>query len=210
MQNLIKSFTTSLCSRDGTPFIDALIGVLREAEARGEDAYAWQSTLSTLRRGLSELLPATPDLSIRLSTSSWAARRARWSAAPSPAADNLLIRSVDAAEVLGLMTAELLAALDEARISTILAEYLPTISIRHMLVARFEPEDDDLVARSNLLLKLWPGTRCGWTALHARQFPPPGIYSSDTSFQLALLPLAGQKEIQEFVAFDAANLERAL
>jgi signal transduction histidine kinase len=207
-QNLIKSFTTSLCSRDGTPFIDALIGVLRDAEARGEDAYAWQSTLSTLRRGLSELLPATPDLSaysfvdeLLDQARQVVGERVRRQTT------HAFIRSMDAAEVLGLMTAELLAALDEAQISTILAEYLPRIGVRHMLVARFEPEDDDLVAQSTLLLSYGLAQGAAGQRFMTRQFPPPGIYRSDTSFQLALLPLAGQKEVQGFVAFDAANLE---
>jgi signal transduction histidine kinase/AraC-like DNA-binding protein len=205
-RDLVESFIASVQSGDDGSFVDTLLDVLRRVEALDDDAYAWHSALVTLKNELADLSPPLPaptgvsaeellDRAHQL-----VSERARRQAA------RTLLREENLATRLGLMTSQLLRALDTSQIPPIIAEHLPQLGVPHLLGALFVP-DADPVARSEIILSYGLVRDSSGQRFSTRQFPPPNLYPPARSFQLALLPLVAQEVGSGFVVFDAANLE---
>ncbi|HEX9373706.1 MAG TPA: ATP-binding protein [Roseiflexaceae bacterium] len=205
--DLVEAFIAGVQAGDGAPFEEALLAVLRRAEALDDDAYAWHLALDVLRHRLTDLRPPL-SASTRVSAEellNWA--RQAVSERTQQQTAHALLREENLVIKLGQMTARLLAALDTSQIPPILAEHLPLLGIRQMLGARFVPDDDDPVALSERMLSYGLAGDTGQQRFITRRFPPPDLYPPDRSFQLALLPLVVQEVGSGFVVFDAANLE---
>jgi signal transduction histidine kinase/DNA-binding LacI/PurR family transcriptional regulator/AraC-like DNA-binding protein len=205
---ILTAFLESVQRADTAPFEDAIVEMLRHVEALDEDAHAWHAAILALRDRLPVLLskldlPANHVPAYRLLDQA----RLEISERTRRQTTRALLSQMDVADELGLMTAQLLAALDEAQLPAILSAHLPRVGVRHMLVALFSPYDDDLVAHSTVLLRYGMDERAPIPRFASRRFPPQGLYPSDAPFHLALLPLRVEDKLNGFVAFDAANLE---
>lgn len=117
-----------------------------------------------------------------------------------------LVQQMDAADRLGMLTAQLLAIFDEAHLSATLATQLVNLGIRHVLVARYEPDEDDATAWSHVVLHFGLAAKVP-QRFRTRSFPTPDMYPDDMVVQLALLPLIIEEQVVGFMAFDAANFE---
>src|SRR6185436_4802197 len=101
-----------------------------------------------------------------------------------------------------ILTSRFLGILDQEKILSLLAEYLPTTGIPRAEVVFFESADDDPVAWSELAL----GPAGAPPRFASREFPPPGLYPAEQLFRLALLPLVFQKEALGFMVFNSDEL----
>lgn len=188
-------------------FDAALQRLVEWVEAQGEEAYAWHAAFSTLRRGLPNLLsvqegtqPGFADTLVdraRLVITEIAQRQA----------NDTLLRHMETSNRLGLMTSQLLAALDISDTTSILAQHLPQLGFQHALVALYAPREDDPLSHYTILLGAGLGERMAGPQFSTREFPPQGLYPSDSAFQLVLLPLEIDEQTNGFVALSATNLE---
>jgi len=204
---LLRAFLASLYGRNHVPFNTALRHLFDWLEARGEDVYAWQAALSALRSNLPNLLPlipeANPDFAdtlidgVCLEIGQQAQRQA----------NEALLRHMEITNRLGLMTSQLLTALDASESARILAQHLPQLGIQHALAALYAPQENDLLPHCTVLLDAGLPQSGAGRQFPAREFPPPGLYPADAAFHLALLPLLIDDRATGFVAFSATNFE---
>jgi signal transduction histidine kinase/DNA-binding LacI/PurR family transcriptional regulator/DNA-binding response OmpR family regulator len=183
-------------------FTHALEQLLVRTEVQNEEAYIWHAAILALQQTVRSAPAASALLTTLLDQAQVAVgERARRQTT------RALIRQMEAADRLGLMTAQLLAALDTGKIADILAVNLPRVGIRHAFAARYEAEEDDAVALSRRVLGGDLSRALVDRAFTTRHFPAPGFYPDDRPIQLAILPLIIQAEVIGFIAFEAANLE---
>jgi signal transduction histidine kinase/DNA-binding response OmpR family regulator/ABC-type sugar transport system substrate-binding protein len=205
-QRLVEAFLSSLEQDDSMIFRLAIQQILQRVMTWGDDLYAWQGALSILRDNVSALMRMSPRRLPRRQVENILdqARLIIGETARSHYARHL-IRQAEVANQVESMTAQFLAARDEAEIFQVLAAGLPNVGIQHAAVAFYEGEQDDPVAWSVLQTshERLPD-RCRFLS---RQFPPEGLYAEDEPFRLALLPLQVQEDVSGFVAFDAGSLE---
>jgi len=205
--DLVRAFQSSLAHHDPTRFDDALERLVDWVEMQSEDAYAWHAAFSTLRRGLPNLLsvqvgaePGFADTLVdraRLVISEIAQRQA----------NDTLVRHMETSNRLGLMTSQLLAALDVTDAAKILARHLPKLGFQHAVVARYSPTEDDPLSHYTILLGMDLADSEAGLLFSTREFPPPSLFPSNSAFQLALLPLEIDEQTAGFVALSATNLE---
>jgi len=97
---------------------------------------------------------------------------------------------------------------DENQIFNALAEYLPPVGIRHSLVAIYEAEGNDQVART----RLYPISESPVVPIHlpSRQFPPAGVLPANKPFSLVLFPLLIQDAAEGYIAMDTIDLDTSV
>ncbi len=204
---LMEAFAESLSSGDPVIFQTTLMDLLQEVELANEDVHAWQEIISILRR----TLPQPRSKWALLNNYQFAEgllHQAR--VAISESAQRTIYRHQyleDAAAYrLSVSTARLGAALDRHQAVKILTKYLPEVGIDYARVVIFEPKGRDSVGWSVLI-----GTDSSPESISqrfpSRQFPPPGLYSSNEPLCLALLPLVFHNEALGYVAYDAGDLD---
>jgi len=205
-QRLVETFMSVLEQGDSMIFRLVIQQILQRTTLLGDDLYAWQTAVSTLRDNSPALLETSPQRFTRQQVEELLdqARIAIGETARGQYARHL-IRQAEVANRVGQMTARFLAARDEAEIFQVLEEDLAGIGIQHAAVALYEAQGDDPVAWS--LLQSPHGPHESQRRFPSRQFPPQGLYPQDAPFSLALLPLQVQEGVSGFVAFDAGNLE---
>jgi signal transduction histidine kinase/DNA-binding LacI/PurR family transcriptional regulator/CheY-like chemotaxis protein len=204
---LVQALASSLTRHGPVEFDAALQHLFEWIEAHGEDAYAWHSALSTLRRNLPNLLATIPDADPQLADTLIDRARLVVAEIAQRQATDVLLRHKDTSNRLGLMTSQLLTALDVSDTNAILEQHLPKLGIQHALVALYSSREDDPLSQAAVLLGMnLPGNWAGAQFL-TREFPPPGLYPSDQAVQLALLPLVIDEHTTGFVALSAGNLE---
>lgn len=209
---LVEAFVGSIERNNSTDFRLTLEDTLARIEEMEDDAHVWFTALATFESGLGIIreitkLPASnqqPEKMINEARGiiiQGMQRQHRRS----------IIHQKWISDQTGQLNARLFAALDEAQVYKILETHLPNVGIQNVGVAFFEAEEEDPVAYTSF--RKVPA-REGEESLDnqgmelhfpSRQFPPEGLY--DEPYRLVLLPIAGQKEMSGFVAFDAANLE---
>src|SRR6202142_3846106 len=103
----------------------------------------------------------------------------------------MLVKHMQTANRLGLMTSQLLAALDMSDSARILTEHLPQLGIEHAFVGLYLPGEDDPCFHSRWLLGTGLPDREGRAGgqFVTREFPPLDMYPPGSAFQLAVLPL---------------------
>jgi signal transduction histidine kinase/CheY-like chemotaxis protein len=205
--DLVRAFISSLTSHNPVQFDTALQQLFEWIEAHGEDAYAWHTALSTLRQGLTSLLSAESSADLGFADTLIDRARLVIAEIAQRQATDVLLRHMDISNRLGLMTSQLLAAMDVSDSAGILKQYLPKLGIQHALVALYSAREDDPLSQATILHGLnlpenWAGSQ-----FLTREFPPPGLYPSDQAVQLALLPLVIDEHTNGFVALSADNLE---
>lgn len=205
-ERLLAAFSDSIQQKKASLFNQRLAEILQATLVRDEDIYIWHAAISALQTEivqestLSEFSVPSAEALLNQAhlTISEHSRRQITSA---------LIRQMEMAERLGLMSAQLLAVLDVEQIAAILAEYLPSLGIRNMQAALFVPDQDDAVGASKPVLHCGLPSASITNQFITQHFPPPSSYPLNEPFQLAVLPLIIQGQNVGFIAFDASNLE---
>jgi signal transduction histidine kinase/DNA-binding LacI/PurR family transcriptional regulator/DNA-binding response OmpR family regulator len=205
--NLARAFTSSLSHGDPGPFDAVMQHLLDWLERHDEDAYAWHAALSNLRHGLPGLTPLIPGASLVFADSLIDRARLEIAEQAQRQATYALRRHMEMSNRLGLMTSQLLAAFDAAESASILAQHLPHLGMEHALVALYSPQEDDPWAMCTVLLDAGLAESAVGRQFRTREFPPAGLYPTDSTFQLAILPLVIDDQTTGFVAFSATNLE---
>ncbi len=205
--NLTRTLTSSLSRNDPALFDTALQQLFDWLEVHGEDAYAWQAALSTLRRGLSHLVSLTPGANLVFADTMIDRARLAIAEQVQRQATDELLRHMEMSNRLGLMTSQLLAAFGASESADILAYHLPQLGIQHALVALYPSREGDPLANCTVLLSTGLSKNEVGLQFPAREFPPPGLYPPDSTVQLAILPLVIDDRTTGFVAFSATNLE---
>lgn len=208
---LLESLIVSLQEDEPNSFRYSLEAILKRAAAVRDDTHGWQAAVTIAQAGLPELTshlsPApAPDRATGVLTAALLDEaRVIISAAMRRQHRQTMVDQRRMGDRIGLLTAQLLAALDEAQIYEILARHLPEIGIHTTWVGLFEAEGDDPVAWTQLraVTTSRPQTR----RIRSRAFPPPDWIAAEQPFSLALLPLADQRGGAGFVAFAAVKLD---
>jgi signal transduction histidine kinase/AraC-like DNA-binding protein/ABC-type sugar transport system substrate-binding protein len=182
-EELLTTFTTER-------FETALEAILTQAAAQQEDIAIWQAAISILSE-------AHPDQSeqidrARLLIADHLQRQHRQS----------LVDQQWRIDRLGVLTAHLLSALNEAQIFDVLAQHLPAMGIPWAGIALFEGEGDDRVAES--AMRLIPSLAT--LRFASREFPAIDLNLTEP-FSLALLPLTHQRGLSGYAVFDTSQLE---
>ncbi|MEJ2653611.1 MAG: substrate-binding domain-containing protein [Gammaproteobacteria bacterium] len=205
--DLARAFTSSLGGNDSAPFDAAMHQLVDWLEVHGEDAHAWHAALSTLRRGLPHLVSLVRGANLVFADTMIDRARLEIAEQVQRQTTDALLRHMDMANRLGLMTSQLLAAFDASESASILAQHLPQLGIQHALVALYSSREDDPLSHSEVLLEVGlPESSAGRQFL-TREFPPPGLCPTDSAFQLAVLPLVIDEHATGFVALGATDLE---
>ncbi|MCX7680528.1 MAG: substrate-binding domain-containing protein, partial [Anaerolineae bacterium] len=204
---LVRAFTASLAGKDAAPFNTALWHLFEQLEAHGESAHAWQAALSVLRGSLPDLLPLVPGADPAFADILIDGARLEIGQQAQRQADEALLQHMEMTNRLGLMTSQLLTALDTSESARILARHLPQLGIPHALVALYVAGEGDSLPDCTVLLDAGLPESGSGRRFPAREFPPPGLYPADAAFHLALLPLLIDDRAMGFVAFSATNLE---
>lgn len=202
-RRLVEAFITSLRG-EAVTFLITVMQILGQLEQADESAHAWQAALSTLEDDGPAVVEGfgSPILS---ETARAVLREARIAISENAERryTRLMSRQFALSYEEGVLSTNLLAAVDTSQIPQVLASRLPEMGIQHARVFFFESEEDDPVAQSWLLSG--PGQQP--ERFPSRAFPPPGLYPAAEAFQLALLPLAIEDELAGYVALEAGNLE---
>jgi diguanylate cyclase (GGDEF)-like protein len=202
--NLIEAFHTSLKEGDSVHFQTTLMNSLHELEIADEKMDPWQEIVSALRREMTELPVEWERAEVqRLAQDMLHQARAAISESAQRQDYRHQYQREIMSQALSELTARLNVTLDKRQAVEALEAHLTAIGIRHVRVALFEPEGDDLVAWSVILN---PHLELGSQRFATREFPSPTLYPSDELLNLALVPLVFQEEPLGYVAFDARNL----
>ncbi len=182
-EELLATFTTDR-------FEAALDDILTQAAMQQEDVSIWQAAISIL----SEAQPDRPDQidRARLLIGAHLQRQHRQS----------LVDQQWRIDRLGVLTAHLLSALDEAQIFDVLAQHLPEMGIPWAGLANFEGRRKRSRGRQRHARDPSQAT------LHfqSRAFPAIDL-NLEEPFSLALLPLTHQRGLSGYAVFDTSQLE---
>jgi diguanylate cyclase (GGDEF)-like protein len=202
--NLVEAFYTGLKNEDSVHFQTTLMEFIHELEMADDKMDPWQEIVSALRREMTRLPVKWRQTRIRHLAQDML-HQAR--AAISESAQRQDYRHQYQREImsqaLSELTARLNVTLNKREAVEALEANLTAIGIRHVRVALFEPEEDDLVAWSVLLNSDLELTSQRFAT---REFPLPTLYPQDELMNLVLVPLVFQDERLGYVAFDAGNL----
>jgi DNA-binding LacI/PurR family transcriptional regulator/signal transduction histidine kinase len=199
----VETFLLSLSRNQATAFQSALRNVLQRVETSDMEAYAWQGAIAVLAEGLPDLLESSALAERRqLAESLLYQAQVAVNESVHRQYSRVVNQQLAIADRVKILTSHFLGILDQEKILSLLAEYLPTTGIPHAEVIFFEGEDDDPVAWSVLAL----GPTGAPPRFASREFPPPGLYPAEQLFHLALLPLVFQKEALGFVVFNSDDL----
>jgi diguanylate cyclase (GGDEF)-like protein len=205
--SLVKAFSASLENNAPSHFQKTLMEFLHEMELANDDIHRWQEIISVMRRGMKRLpvnwkRPNTNQLAEDL------LHQAR--VAISESVQRQYYRYEYQQSTRNYLLSELNARLsvinNKNKAIELLNQYLPLIGIQHSRIALFEPDGEDDTAWS-VIIDTDPDSLAESHRFPSRQFPPPGLYSSDQLLSLAILPLVFQNEPLGYVAFDASDLE---
>jgi signal transduction histidine kinase/DNA-binding LacI/PurR family transcriptional regulator/AraC-like DNA-binding protein len=193
-RKLVEAFTTSLQQHTRVPFEMALQEVLKWTNTAGEDAHLWQDAVSMLSS------TATGKAALEFTDSLVRQARVTISGHMQRQHRQHVVNQRWISSRLGLLTADLLTALDEPQIFGMLPKHLAEMRIHTALIVLFE---DD---RAWSLLRDATQPDRPPVRFRTREFPPPG-FLEDAGFRLALLPLVQPNGQRGFVAFDTEQLD---
>ena len=204
-RKLVNAFTLSIKRGDPVRFYTELMELIQRFEISGEDSHIWQVPVSLLHKSVSSFWMPNHPPEIYQQTDEML-DRARIIISESGQRYHIrhLLKQDEMAERMGVLTARLIAATNEAQIFTTLEERLPDVGIKNAWIVFFESKNDDPVAES--VLPAGQGAGPDNVNFSTQQFPPPELYLKDKPLHLALLPLIFQQEALGFIAFDASNL----
>lgn len=202
----LDTLRQSLQAQNAELSLKAVKQVLMWTDERGEDAHIWQSGVAILGQQLNSLLKLAPDAEagfvinlinrVQLEISDQVQRRTTRS----------MIEHLDMMAQLGLMTAELLTAMNISQSAEILTRHLPKVGIKNILIAVYDSDGEDSTSHATILFSAGLSAAINGQKFETRKFPTPGIYAEEP-LQLMILPLHVDGKTLGFAAFDAPNPE---
>ena len=203
---LVNGFVAGLAGEPAVDFQQALVQALHTSEALGEDAHIWHSALLALQQLVPQLAGPVPGrLLAGERMVSWAhlmiSERIRRQVT------RMALQQVNLTERVGTITAQLLASLDEAQITTTLQEHLGHLGIGHLLVVVYEAEGDDPRAWCRVVLGVGLPGLGQLERFPSGEFPPTALYPVGSPARLAVLPLVIEGDTVGFAAFEAGSFE---
>lgn len=205
--NLVEALVSSMARADPACFNDELQRLLGWLETQAEDANAWHAAVSALHGGLPGLIGALPGSNRDMADELIDGAHLAIAALAQRQTTGALVRHMATSNRLGLMTSQLLAALDVSESASILANHLPHLGIQHALVVIYSSQEDDPFSRSEILLDVGFEGGSAQRQFMTREFPPGWLYPDDPAPQLAILPLVVDESTKGYVAFGARDLE---
>lgn len=205
-QRLVEACLASVAGNDPVAFTETLHDVLRQAAQGWDDVAIWQAVIAIANDDMPALMERRLQAGARararlllaeasgiIAASTWRRHRQhvvdqRWTA-----------------DRIGLLTARLQGALDEAQVYEVLANHLPAMGVQFAALVLFEAEETDPVAWGRL--RVITPTGQAPIRFPCRAFPPVGLLAADHPFSLALLPLVNPRGQMGFVVFDANQLD---
>ena len=175
-------------------------------EASGEDGQLWQAGLTYLYQNLGRLLALAPGADSGLAAGLLDQLRLLIGDEIQRQTTRAMLAHMEMTAQLGLMTAELLAAINVPESAEILARHLPLVGIQNALVALYQGPEEDRSAQAVVLISAGLPAGVDGHRFEARQFPLREYYPAQP-LQLTILPLALDGEASGFVAFSAPNPE---
>ena len=205
---LVEAFHRSLREREPSLFRTVFSEILRQVEEAGDDPYVWHAALSSLEERIPMLLSVrNVDLGKQAEEMLREARIAISSSIRRQYRQYVYNRGF-VADQIGRLTSHLFMAVDERQIFHALAEYLSPIGIRHILLAIFEAEGNDPVARTRLYSTMESPVLP--FSFPSREFPPAGVFPAGEPFGLALFPLLIQDVAEGYIAIDTIDLDASV
>ena len=208
-RQLIDGFGQDVAHPQQSAFRHALDLLLRHALAAGDEIDLWQNAISILADSLPAWIPNWAEQGARaraydlldyarVAISAGSGRRHR----------KYVVEQRWTVDRIGMLTAHLLTALDEAQVYHVLAEHLPQMGISLAAVAEFAPEGDDPVAWSTVRPLISASTPADLPVVRCRtrEFPPFELVGQKEAWSLALAPLVSAERQLGYVAFDTAQL----
>lgn len=202
---LARSLVGSLGSADGRLLRGEIARLLALTEARGEDPSVWQSAVSALYRCSDLLVDARKGVDEREVMALLDQARIDISEHVQRETTHALLQHMDMMSELGVITSRLLAASDIAEVARILDANLPRVGIDHFLSATYRGDEDDPVARGEIVVSTGL-PECG-EPFASRAFPPRNLFRNDEPLQLMVLPVRVGDATTGFAAMSATNLE---
>ena len=200
-QRLVNSFLASLKSGDSSTFQQTLLGLLEQTEISGDVVYLWHKAIDILAANSH---PKITEASVKMNKILDEARHTvnfqmqlqyrrhvmeeRWLSSR-----------------LSLLTAELLAAIGEDQIFSILSKRLPEMNIPIAKLALFDENTEKSMAISTIQDVLDPAQ--DKIKFPSRNFPPVGYFDEKRPFFLTLIPVLDQERQLGFMVFDAESLD---
>ena len=205
---LVEAFHHSLEDRDPSLFRHVFSEILRQVEAAGDDPYVWHSALSSLEESGPHLLSAWNSEARQQVEAMMRQARIAISTTIRRQYRQYAYTKGFVADQIGRLTSRLFMAVDENQIFSALAEYLQPIGILHVLVAIFEEEENDPVARTRLYSTMEPPVLP--IRFPSREFPPAGLFPAGEPYSLALFPLLIQDVTAGYIALDTIDLDTSV
>ena len=203
----LEALLHSLRLQDANPILDEIKRVLTWTDERDEDAHIWQAGIAILYQKINTLLHLVPETKhgftaslidrVHLEISDQIQRRTTRS----------MIEHMDMMSQLGLMTAELLTAMNISESAEILTRHLPKVGIRNLLVALYDSDGEDHTSQATVLFTAGLSDSVNGQRFETRKFPTPEIYPISEPSQLTILPLNVDRNTVGFAAFNAPNPE---
>jgi signal transduction histidine kinase/DNA-binding LacI/PurR family transcriptional regulator/CheY-like chemotaxis protein len=205
---LVEAFDHGLQERDPSSFHKVFSEILRQVEEAGDDPHVWHSALSILEQSATRLLIARNDDVMQLVEDMMRQARIAISISMRRQYRQYVYNRRFVADQIGRLTSRLFTAVDESQIFNALAEYLPPIGIRHTLVAIYEAEGNDQVART----RLYSTSESPVVPIYfpSRQFPPAGVFPAGKPFSLVLFPLLIRDVAAGYIAIDTIDLDASV
>jgi signal transduction histidine kinase/AraC-like DNA-binding protein len=202
---LVVAYHDSLRENKSPSFYKIFSDILRQVEEAGDDPHIWHAALTILEEGSLRLLTSW-NVEARQQVEE-IMRQARIAISTSIRRQyrQYVYNRGFVADQIGRLTSRLFMAVNEDQIFSALDESLRPIGIRHILVAIFEAEGADPVART----RLYSTTESPVLPIHfpSREFPPAGILPEGEPFGLALFPLLIHNMAEGYVAMDTIDLD---
>lgn len=203
---LVEALLVSAVDNNPPRFRQVLDDVLKRVAAVRDDVHHWQAAITLLRKALPQIAASWSDsAAVARADALLDEARIVISAATHIQHWEYVHAQRHTDNRVGMLTARLLKALDEAQIYDILARHLPEMGLHTVWIAFFEAEGADPVAWSRIRAVTSPAQPV--VRIRSRTFPPTQWISDSERFYLALAPLVGHDGVNGFAAFEANHLE---
>ncbi len=197
----VNAYQKSLSAKDGLPMQKALTNILKNTENNGDGVYVWQRaiTILDLHSRISSIEPSDNAKTILEQA------RQQINAFMQKQYQRHVVRERWITSRLSLLTAELLTALNEEQIYSILSKRLAELSIPTARLALFKPESKKTLAISTIRDLTHPSQEP--VVFATRNFPPEGYFENEKPFSLTLIPVSDLESQRGFMVFDTDHLE---
>ena len=203
----LNALLTSLSKQEDKAILNEVRQVLAWTDDRDEDPHIWQAGLAVIYQKVNTILELAPGASpsflsslvdrIHLEISDQIQRQTTRS----------MLEHMDMMAQLGMVTAEMLTAMNIPDLADILAKHLPRIGIKNILVATYDTSSEDNTSKAEVLFTAGLSDIPNRYKFETRSFPGARIYPINEQTHLTILPLDVDAKTSGFVAFSAPNPE---